>query len=168
MHENVLFNFYNDSTKKWPDAKNECVKDGGHLVVLETESKWRFIKEEIQNLQNPTSNEWFIGLSNASGNDWRWITGEPLITHQHWPWQPNEPSGDGRCVVIAKDYPPGTQGLFNDLSCNGHKKAFICQLQLPKPAGKEFPLLFGWDFLKFLFQARKLKVNKNPPCYLFS
>lgn len=167
MHENVLFNFHNDSTKKWPDAKNECVKDGGHLVVLETESKWRFIKEEIQNLQNPTRNEWFIGLSsNASGSDWRWITGEPLITNQHW--QPHQPSGDGRCVVIAKDFPTGKQGLFNDLSCNGHQKAFICQLQLPKPAGKEFPLLFGWDFLKFLFQARKLKVNKNPPCYLFS
>lgn len=141
MQENVQYNFYNNSDKTWLDGKDECIKDGGHLVVLETECKWRFINGEIQNLQNPTKNEWFIGLSlNKSENNWRWITGEPLMTNQYW--QPHQPSGDGQCVVIAKAFPPGTHGLLNDLSCSGHQRAFICQVPLPKPTGKEFPLLF--------------------------
>ena len=129
--------FYTAST--WSDGREQCSKDGGNLVVLETESEWRFITAQIQNLSNPTINEWFIGLTlNVSGNhSWRWITGQPL--HNHSVWQPHEPSSDGKCVVIAKDYPKGTKGLFNDLRCDS-KKAFICEKQLPFP-GRMIPFI---------------------------
>jgi len=108
---------------------------------LETERKWKFIKEEIQNLSNPARDEWYIGLTTiyTEGNDWRWITGEPL-TNPHW--QTHEPSGDGKCTVIAKDYPSGTYGLFNDLSCDT-RKGFICEAQL-STAGNRTNKLYSY------------------------
>ncbi|XP_068690036.1 C-type lectin domain family 6 member A-like [Montipora foliosa] len=130
--------FHTANSSTWSDGREQCCKDGGNLVVLETESKWRFITAQIQNLSNPTDNEWFIGLIslNVSGNDsWRWITGQPL--HNHSVWQAGQPSKDGKCVVIAKDYPIGTKGLFNDLRCDS-KKAFICEKQLP---GRMIPFI---------------------------
>ncbi|CAH3148509.1 unnamed protein product [Pocillopora meandrina] len=45
-------------------------------------------------------------------------------------WQPNEPSGDGTCVVIAKEYPSQTYGKYNDLSCETIK-GFICEVRFP-------------------------------------
>ena len=107
------------------------MKDQGHLVTLETDRKWSFIKAEIQNLSNPSRNEWYIGLSTPYTNesDWRWITGERL-TNSHW--QIPQPSGDGKCVVIAKNYPLGTHGLYNDLRCRA-LKAFICEVELSSP-----------------------------------
>ena len=127
VQDNVLFNFYNSSITSWTGGQERCVKDGGHLVTLETERKWEFITREIQNLSNPSQNEWFIGLTDmehGKSQTWQWITGEPL-NNSHW--QEYEPSGDGECVVIAKEYPQGTYGGYNDLRCDTHK-AFICEV----------------------------------------
>ena len=138
MKDGVQYKFfYTAHSSTWSDGREQCSKDGGNLVILETESKWRFITAQIQNLSNPTKNEWFIGLTrNGSGNDWRWITGQPL-NNSHW--QAGQPSKDGKCVVIAKDYPNGTKGLFNDLKCDS-KKAFICEKQLSLP-GRMIPFI---------------------------
>ena len=128
IQDGVMYKFYNDNITSWLDGQRQCIEEGGHLVVLETDRKWKFVKEEIQNLSNIAADEWFIGLSNRSSekNNWTWVTGKPL-TNPHW--QNREPSGDGLCVVIAKQYPQGTYGLFNDLKCTT-TKGFICEEQI--------------------------------------
>ena len=128
IQDGVMYKFYNDNITSWLDGQRQCIEEGGHLVTLETDRKWKFVKEEIQNLSNTAADEWFIGLSNRSSekNNWTWVTGKPL-TNPHW--QNREPSGDGLCVVIAKQYPQGTYGLFNDLKCT-IKKGFICEEQI--------------------------------------
>ena len=128
VQDNVWYNFYSRNITSWTGGQNQCRNDGGQLVTLGTERKWKFIKEEIQKLSNPADNEWFIGLTCKTGyrkiQNWQWITGEPLIKPH---WQINQPSGDGQCVVIAKEYPPGTYGKYNDLSCQS-LKGFICEI----------------------------------------
>lgn len=128
IQDGVMYKFYSDNITSWLEGQCQCIEEGGHLVTLETDRKWEFVKEEIQNLSNTAEDEWFIGLSNRSSekNNWTWVTGKPL-TNPHW--QNWEPSGDGLCVVIAKQYPTGTKGLFNDLLCTS-KKGFICEKQI--------------------------------------
>ena len=128
IQDGVMYKFYNDNITSWLGGQRQCLQEGGHLVTLETDRKWEFVKEEIQNLSNTAANEWFIGLSNRSSekNNWTWVTGKPL-TNPHW--QNQQPSGDGLCVVIAKQYPQRTYGLFNDLKCT-IKKGFICEEQI--------------------------------------
>lgn len=122
----MLYNFYSRNITSWTGGQKQCRNDGGLLVTLETERKWKFVKEEIQKLSNPADNEWFIGLKTGyrKRKHWQWITGEPL-TNPHW--QRYEPSGDGQCAVIAKEYPQGTYGKYNDLSCQS-LRGFICEV----------------------------------------
>ncbi|XP_022786125.1 C-type lectin domain family 6 member A-like [Stylophora pistillata] len=130
VQDNVEFIFYNDTTT-WDGGQERCKENGGYLVTLETTRKWEFISQEIRNLSCPRQDEWYIGL-HFTGQNWTWINGEPA-TESNLLWQPREPSGDGKCVVIAKEYPSTTYGKYNDLSCETYK-GFICEVKLP--AGK--------------------------------
>lgn len=138
IHDNVEFIFYNNDTANWADGQERCSQDGGHLVTLETIRKWEFISQEIQNLSNPRDNEWYIGL-HLNNKTWTWINGKPM-NKSTLLWQPNEPSGDGTCVVIAKDYPPQTYGKYNDLSCETIK-GFICEVRFPTGKKKIIQLI---------------------------
>lgn len=79
IQDGVMYKFYNDNITSWLDGQKQCLQEGGHLVTLETDRKWKFVKEEIQNLSNPEDNEWFIGLNRSSEkSNWTWVTGKPL------------------------------------------------------------------------------------------
>ena len=93
---------------------------------METEPEWEYVNREIQQITLPEVNEWHIGLKNQG--TWKWVSGKPLTIKK---WQRYEPSGDGNAAVMSKDYPPGSQGLFNDLS-GQYPKPFICEI----PSGK--------------------------------
>lgn len=93
---------------------------------METEAEWQFVNSEIQKITLQGVNEWHIGLK-KQGN-WKWVSGRPLTIDK---WRKNQPSGDGNFAVMTKDYPAGTQGLFNDLA-DYHRRAFICEI----PKGK--------------------------------
>ena len=93
---------------------------------METENEWKFINDQIQRITLPGQDEWHIGLKNQG--TWQWVSGKPLNITK---WQTNEPSGDGNVAVMSKDYPPGSQGLFNDLK-DLIPRPFICEL----PTGK--------------------------------
>ena len=94
---------------------------------METEAEWQFVNIEIQQITVPGDDEWHIGLK-KQGTDWQWVSGEELTIEK---WQLEQPSGDGDVAAMAKNYPPGSQGLFNDLS-GLPSKPFICEL----PRGK--------------------------------
>ena len=80
----------------------------------------------IQQITLPGVNEWHIGLQKQGV--WNWVSGSPLTITK---WQTNEPSGDGNVVVMSKNYPAGSRGLFNDFS-GQFSRPFICEL----PSGK--------------------------------
>lgn len=93
---------------------------------METDEEWHFVMELIQKIRIRPLDEWYVGLSKVATDQWWWVSGKPLnITH----WQKGEPSGDGLCVVMAKDYPPLAYGEFNDLDCQA-KRGFICEIPI--------------------------------------
>ena len=94
---------------------------------METLEEWEYINSKIQQITLPRANEWHIGLKKEGS--WKWVNGKPLTIAK---WQKNEPSRDGNVAVMSKDYPPGSQGLFNDLKAS-HAKPYICEI----PKGKK-------------------------------
>ena len=122
---NSCYNFF-ENGKTWAENQNTCKGEGGNLVSMETEAEWKYVNNEIQNITLPGVNEWHIGLQKQGV--WKWVSGQPLKIKK---WQRYEPSGDGNVAVMSKDYPPGSQGLFNDLS-GQYPKPFICEI----PKGK--------------------------------
>ena len=108
--------------KTWPENQDSCTDKGGHLVSIETEEEWKFLSGKIKTLSPPGVHEWHIGLRNG-GQQWIWANGKPLTIGK---WQTNEPSGDGKVVVMSK-----ATGLFSDVPDNT-RKAYICEIPLGK------------------------------------
>ena len=80
--------------------------------------------------QSMTTGEYFIGLKKDSeSEEWRWISDNSKVDtikgKGKFPWATGEPSGDGNCAVMYKDY-AGNIGKYNDLNC-AHQKAHICE-----------------------------------------
>ena len=109
---------FNTEQSTWPNNRKKCMEKGGDLVSLETEEEWAFVNEQIQKLN---TEEWHIGLQKEEG--WQWVSGKPLTITK---WQGGQPSGDGPFVVMAKEYPPNTFGLFNDLP-DYVPRGYICE-----------------------------------------
>ena len=105
----------------WTQNQKACKGQNGDLVSMESEAEWKFINQRIQNMTNPTENEWHVGLQEQGV--WKWVNGKPLTIKK---WQSGQPSGDGSYAVMAKAYPAGTQGLFNDLP-DWIPRGFICE-----------------------------------------
>ncbi|XP_031551152.1 aggrecan core protein-like [Actinia tenebrosa] len=103
---------------------------------METEEKWKFINSKIQGF-NKYPNEWYIGLK-KEGGEWKWVNEQILSINKWQPeWNSNiEPNGDGECVIMAKNFPPGTQGLFKDLNCK-YALMFVCEYRKGNPRCKD-------------------------------
>ena len=50
------------------------------------------------------------------------------LSFKKWQTTAGAPSSDGDKVVMSRDFPAKTQGLFNDLSKNNQKRAYICEM----------------------------------------
>ena len=80
---------------------------------METEQEWQAVKNLIQTRTNKFNDDWHIGLyMNGTDGNWTWVSGKPLLIDRWQPWQPRDGAS---FVVMAKNYPPGTRGLFNDV-----------------------------------------------------
>lgn len=123
-YSNSCYKFF-ETGKTWKENRNTCKSEGGDLVSMETETEWKYVNHEIQEILGV--NEWHIGLQKQGGR-WKWVSGQDLNMEK---WQPNEPSGNGNEAAMAKNYPPGSQGLFNDLP-GFQPRPFICEI----PNGK--------------------------------
>ena len=80
--------------------------------------------------QSMRTGEYFIGLKKDSeSGEWRWISDNSKVDaikgEGKFPWARGEPSGDGNCAVMYKDY-GGNIGKYNDLEC-AYQKAHICE-----------------------------------------
>ena len=111
------------SGRSWDENRRSCKSQGGDLVSIETLKEWNYINSKIQKITLSGANEWHIGLKKDAQGNWKWVNGKQLTIQK---WQSGEPSGDGNVAVMSKDFPSGTQGLFNDLNPSS-RKAYICE-----------------------------------------
>ena len=108
----------------WPQANDACKYYNKHLVVMETEREWEFIKNQIQNRSGSKYGEWFIGLyRNLTIGNWTWINGKPLTIHK---WQKNNPDNSDSYVLINKEFPARLKGSFSSIKGN-ILRGWICE-----------------------------------------
>jgi len=79
-----------------------------------------------------TTEEYYIGLKkDRKSEEWRWISDNSKVnaTRGELPWATYEPSGDGNCAVMYKNYRQD-DGEFNDLNCSYFykKPGHICEI----------------------------------------
>ena len=108
----------------WPQANNSSKCNNKHLVVMETEQEWEFIKNEIQNRAGSKYGEWFIGLyRNLTTGKWTWINGKPLTIDK---WVKFNPDDSDFYALIHKEYPAGKLGSFTSITGTLYR-GWICE-----------------------------------------
>ena len=109
---------------RWPQANGNCKYHNKHLVVMETEQEWEFIKNAIQNREGSKYGEWFIGLEmNLTIGNWTWINGKPLTIDK---WQTSNPDPADLYGLIHKEFPTGYKGSFSTINEN-IERGWICE-----------------------------------------
>jgi hypothetical protein len=104
------------SLKSWSESQSLCQENKGDLVSMETVEEWKFIKTQIQNKTTKPSgsNEWWIGLVRRDG-EWKWLSNHSLTYDDRWQQGKPDNIAERKYVRIAKNYPPGTYGLFANM-----------------------------------------------------
>ena len=124
---------FHSSGSAWNINRKSCEDTKGDLVSMETDDEWEFVKNLTQHrtTDDKDSDEWHIGLEKDKGTGkWTWVNGKPLNIKR---WQPDKPDKPDNTTyetvaVIAKNYPPGTFGLFNNVSPKS-TEGYICEVK---------------------------------------
>ncbi|XP_068086619.1 hemolymph lipopolysaccharide-binding protein-like [Anabrus simplex] len=107
--------------KSWSDAREQCKRDGGDLMVLESERE----RNEVFPTMLPSVGYWYpwMGVYKPEGED-RWVSvkGEPALSSWWWPGAPDNRAG----IMCA--FADETGLLFNT-DC-AHLLNFICEIPL--------------------------------------
>ena len=129
---NSSYTFYKNSVAQkksdWSESRQRCKDTGSDLVSIESEKEWNFLKNSLQKMKTI---EFYIGLKKDSkSGEWKWISdnSKVIATRGKFPWATAEPSGDGNCAVMYKDY-GNDYGLFNDWPCDKQNiySGYICE-----------------------------------------
>ena len=128
MFGNSSYTFQPPPVRNWEESRDLCKNIGSDLVSIESKKEWFFLKETIQKY---ATSEYFIGLKkDGKSKEWQWISDNSKVnaTRGKFPWAQANPSGDGKCAVMFKDYLKG-YGLFNDLNCviKQNIAGYICE-----------------------------------------
>ena len=132
MFGESIYTFHVSSARlpNWEESRLACKNSGSDLVCIESLEEWSFLNNCIRALE---TTEYFIGLrKNDKPGQWRWIGDNSIVKASRgtFPWAKDEPSGDGDCAVMYKDYRKD-YGEYNDLSCTKEQRpGYICE----KPA----------------------------------
>jgi cysteine-rich repeat protein len=81
---------------RWPEARDFCASQGGHLVTLADPEEQAFVTSRFQGT-------FWVGATRAErGEGYRWVTGEPLRYLDFAPGEPDFPD-DQRCLAMDVD-----------------------------------------------------------------
>ena len=94
-------------------------------MSIESKDEWNFLKNTVLNLT--LADQYFIGLrKDDRSGQWRWLSNNST-SETSLPWARYEPSGDGNCATMYKDYNED-YGKYNDLPCAAQaKRGYICE-----------------------------------------
>nr|XP_032639310.1 low affinity immunoglobulin epsilon Fc receptor-like [Chelonoidis abingdonii] len=111
--------FFSTSPKSWLDAKQFCINEGSHLVIVNTKQEQIFLSNHITE-----PNVYWLGLSDsAKEGEWRWVDGSPLSVRFWGPGEPNNMGHQGEdCASLRFN------GKWNDATCS-LTEHWICERQ---------------------------------------
>jgi len=78
------------------------------------------------------ADEYFIGLRKEHrSSQWRWLSNKST-SQENLHWAMGEPSGDGNCATMYKDY-RREDGKYNDLRCTRQlRPGYICEFPVDR------------------------------------
>ncbi|XP_063410652.1 C-type lectin domain family 6 member A-like [Mytilus trossulus] len=113
----------------WYDAQRYCENKGGHLIVLDTETKHNSCLDFICNFYDDKETNFFVGASDLETEGmWKWIIPNSMNYFKFkTPSQPNNydhdfPSFSANCGTLVSN-----TGVLYDEYCSQTKK-FICEI----------------------------------------
>ncbi|XP_069695698.1 hemolymph lipopolysaccharide-binding protein-like [Periplaneta americana] len=124
------FGYYKLHTepRNWHNAREKCVKEGGHIVVINSEKEFEAIRK-IWDRYPTITDDWrntytFVGVSDLETTK-KFITifGEHINATGYTNWNPSQPNYDGHCVVVQRN------GLLHDTKCD-ILFPFFCEQEL--------------------------------------
>nr|XP_028576961.1 C-type lectin domain family 17, member A-like [Podarcis muralis] len=108
--------FFSTSKGPWLAAKQSCVKEGAHLVVINIQAEQSFLVKQLAGQQ-----VFWIGLSDTvKEGEWRWVDGTPLSISFWGPGEPNNALQGEDCATLLFN------GKWNDAACHGNEY-WICE-----------------------------------------
>ncbi|CAC5392498.1 unnamed protein product [Mytilus coruscus] len=126
---NKSIKLYEDH-QSWVEAQKQCVKDGGRLIVLNTESKDKGFLTYVKLLYD--TSQWWIGASDREKEGtFRWVTGD-VISYNNWdvaePDDMTKTLTNADCVIYIIS---GKYGRWYDRVCH-FKLPFACEKNATK------------------------------------
>ena len=114
-----FYKIYLDSLN-WDEARQECIKLGGHLATITDEEEQAF----IEGLNTRKKDLWIGGFLETENYEWRWVT-EEAFEYTHWAdGEPNNSSNvksnETKIAVWPKEW--------NDLNAaSWEQSGYICE-----------------------------------------
>ncbi|XP_074836348.1 C-type lectin domain family 4 member G-like [Carettochelys insculpta] len=109
--------FFSTLAKSWWDAKQFCIDQGSHLVIVNTRLEQTFLSRYTIEPE-----VYWLGLSDsATEGEWRWLDGSPLSVRFWAPGEPNNVGPQGEdCGSLQ------FSGKWNDAACSV-SELWICE-----------------------------------------
>ncbi|XP_071166148.1 CD209 antigen-like protein E [Mytilus edulis] len=130
-YNEVCFKIFEENTKTWGDAKQECELLGGRLIVLNSEYKHNTTVEALHNFSpNPYTGQYFVGATDIGSEDtWRWVDEQSIGSATYMKFHGNNPNNydfhypgeDANCGVLKMRH----DGMVDDYCLQ--EKGFICE-----------------------------------------
>uniref|UniRef100_A0A672HX61 C-type lectin domain-containing protein n=1 Tax=Salarias fasciatus TaxID=181472 RepID=A0A672HX61_SALFA len=112
------FYYISQIKKTWHDSRNDCLKRGADLVIINS--------REEQDFSRRLSKRMWIGLTDrAQEGTWRWVDGSPLNTSYWFPGEPNN-NQMGKEEDCGEIYSIAEGNNWNDWSCDSQNH-WICE-----------------------------------------
>ena len=118
------YTFHVASKKKlvnWGKRRRLCKTFGIDLVLLKSSDESITLKIVIKSF--PGASEYFIGLTKDRSSG-RWLI---PVSRGRTPWSPSQPSGDGECTEMYRNYRKYQYKMLNDLHCTERRGVYICE-----------------------------------------
>ncbi|XP_042186362.1 C-type lectin domain family 4 member F-like [Oncorhynchus tshawytscha] len=108
---NTSLYYISNDYKTWEDSRQDCLKRGADLAVINSEEEQVFISQ--------LNTKPWIGLTDKdSEGTWKWVDGTPLTTAFWSTEEPNDRAVNGEdCVSLYYHTQPALKN-WNDLACN--------------------------------------------------
>ncbi|XP_035164641.1 CD209 antigen-like protein C [Oxyura jamaicensis] len=108
--------YFSTEVMNWSDAKETCIDQDAHLVIVETEPEQKFLKDNMND-----SNVYWMGVTyKPKGGDWFWTNGKPLSVSFWNTWSKNSNREKNNCGTM------GTNGFWFDEHCS-RSNHWICE-----------------------------------------
>ncbi|XP_060720571.1 hepatic lectin-like [Tachysurus vachellii] len=121
---NKRFYYISTVKKSWTDTRQDCIKRGADLVIINSTEEQEFISKYSNGTQA------WIGLNDRdTEGTFKWVDGSPLTTEFWWNGEPNDYEQNEDCVITGFRKATFNISTWNDYPCN-HLVVGICEMKI--------------------------------------